>query len=77
MATTIEWKQNIAAGQYDAAFCKLYADRDEAVKAQRARYIHAIERLNTILVREGRSGYTPRPAAPRLAVTIRITITVL
>lgn len=45
MATTIEWKQNIAAGQYDAAFCKLYADRDEAVKAQRARYIHAIERF--------------------------------
>ena len=43
MATTIELKQSIAAGQYDAAFRKLYAKDDAVVAAQRARYIRAVE----------------------------------
>lgn len=45
MATSTELKQSIAAGQYDAAFEKLYAKDAAAVAAQRARYIHAIERF--------------------------------
>ena len=45
MATSTELKQSIAAGQYDATFEKLYAKDAAAVAAQRARYIHAIERF--------------------------------
>ena len=45
MATSTELKQSIAAGQYDAAFEKLYAKDAAVVAAQRERYIHAIERF--------------------------------
>lgn len=45
MATSTELKQNIAAGQYDAAFEKLYGKDAAVVAAQRERYIHAIDRF--------------------------------
>ena len=45
MATSTELKQSIAAGQYDAAFEKLYAKDAATVAAQCERYIHAIDRF--------------------------------
>ena len=45
MATTLELKQSIAAGRYDEAFRKLYAKDEAVVAAQRARYLHAVERF--------------------------------
>ena len=45
MATTLELKQSIAAGQYDEVFRKLYAKDEAVVAAQRARYLHAVERF--------------------------------
>ncbi|MDD4850205.1 MAG: galactokinase family protein [Gemmiger sp.] len=45
MATTTELKQQLAAGSYDAALAKLYANTPAAVAAQRARYLHAVERF--------------------------------
>lgn len=45
MSTTQQMKQCIAAGEYDAAFAKLYADDTAVIQAQRTRYIQAVERF--------------------------------
>lgn len=43
MAATADLKREIAAGRYDAAFKKLYAEDERVVAAQRVRYRNAID----------------------------------
>lgn len=45
MSTTQQLKQRIAAGEFDGAFAKLYADDRAVIEAQRKRYTQAVDKF--------------------------------
>ena len=71
MANTIELKQQIAQGEYDAAFTKLYGA--SAVQEQRKRYTDLIDEFERSTAPPARSVFTLPPAAPRSAATTPTT----
>lgn len=48
MADAKQWLADLEAGAYDGAFRRLYADTDDAVRAQRARYAAAVEQFTAL-----------------------------
>lgn len=73
MANTIELKQQIAQGEYDAAFAKLYSA--DAVQEQRKRYTDLIDEFERNTAPTARCASIPPRAAPRSAATTPTTTT--
>lgn len=67
MANTIELKQQIAQGEYDAAFTKLYGA--SAVQEQRKRYTDLIDEFEKKYGTSRTVRLYSAPAAPRSAAT--------